>query len=195
MAGNFLDGGRHLLHRIDHLCGFTQLQVSTITHLPGGSVQAASRAVEAARIRYHRTHQFGELIEQVIEALAHRATGSRALVEVYPFWVAGDLCRSAEQCFAFARFGIGAHRQVDEDGTLKHHIKRMQEDLAQLPSGIKKHTSTLLLQCKEGQVMHCDGRSSHDDGQPVPVVHQKREQGEDAEVHFQHAVFLVDVQR
>ena len=171
------------------------MQVSTITHLPGGGVQAASRAVEAARIRYHGTDEFGQLIEQVIEPLAHRATGSRALVEVDPFGVACDLCRSAEQCLAFARFGIGAHRQVDEDGTLKHHIKRMQEDLAPIALRHQKHTGTLLLQCKEGQVMHCDCRRSHDDGQPVPVVHQKREQGEDAEVHFQHAVFLVDVQR
>ncbi len=71
----------------------------------------------------------------------------------------------------------------------------MQPDDAPAALGNHEDVDALQLQGEETQVMYRDGQGRDQNRQPVAVVHQEGEQGKDAEVHLQHAVGLVDVQR
>ncbi len=99
----------------------------------------------------------------MIEALGDRATGAAAAAQVDALGMRGDGRSGAEQGFAFAGFGIGADRQVDEDGAFQYHVEGMQEHHAPGSFRHQIDARALLLQGEEAQVMHRDGGGRDDD--------------------------------
>jgi len=107
----------------------------------------------------------------------------------------GDGEHFFEHFLAFYRFGLAVHCEVEQGDRLHHHVERVDENHA--PATVMLHhkqRETLVLQGVEHHVMHRDSDGGHQDGEPVAVERQHRQQREDTEVRFDDALGLVDVQ-
>ena len=193
MLGNVIDGQAHLLHGLGHLRGLGQLAGRAAAQGGGGLAQLSGRGAYLARVGKRRMQQLPKLDEQTIEAFGDQAAPAVTHAQIEALRIACDAGDSRHQGIALGRLTCGAQRQVDENGALDHDIHRVQSDHAPAASWYQINRRAPLLQGEERQMMHGDGGRRDDDGQPVPVINEKGQQHEDAEVHFKQAVRQVDV--
>src|SRR5690606_42073705 len=149
---------------------------------------------QRAHVALHRTHQFGEIVEEFIEAQGNSAALLNAWGQINPLAIWGQASDSLGQRCAFLSGGEAATGQVDEDCSIQHDIEREKENNRPVTLRDQKNIQTPLLQYEKNQMVNRGGGSSDNDGQPVMVIEQKGQQDENAEMHFDHAMTQVDMQ-
>ena len=160
----------------------------------GGLGQVVAHRLQALGVFDYFANQLIQGVEEAVKALADLAFSIAAVAQVNGVVIFGELLGGLHQGGPLHGFGMGLQGQVNQDRAFQHHVERMQED--DRPAALCHHCDAepLGLQGIEAQVVNCNHGSRHHDRQPVAVIHQKRQQHENTEVHFQHAARLVDVQ-